>query len=173
MSHSAPVTHDVPNGYMTDRGLHILHVSIYDSIGRGPKGWWSLFQTYRARGHGSWLAVGHKLGNDPNVLPRRSVITTNVRCPTLANFPLGLAKLAGHGPKRASNCRKEGPMLTPGRASASLHHHTIRDNSSKRPFVRSCCKAIRTWSISFDSGSTDGSLENHTQVRTLASLLGE
>src|SRR5262245_5815689 len=87
MSHSAPVTHDVPNGYMTDRGLHILHVSIYDSIGRGPKGWWSLFQTHRARGHGSWLAVGHKLGNDPNVLPRRSVITTNMRCPTLDQLP--------------------------------------------------------------------------------------
>ena len=122
MSHSAPVTHDVPNGYMTDRGLHILHVSIYDSIGRGPKGWWSLFQTYRARGHGSWLAVGHKLGNDPNVLPRRSVITTNVRCPTLANFPLGLAKLAGHGPKRASNCRKEARCSPP---AARRRRYTI------------------------------------------------
>jgi glycosyltransferase involved in cell wall biosynthesis len=52
---------------MTERPLRILQVSTYDTIGGAEKVAWNLFQTYRARGYGSWLAVGHKLGNDPDV----------------------------------------------------------------------------------------------------------
>jgi glycosyltransferase involved in cell wall biosynthesis len=53
---------------MAERALCIQQVSTFDTIGGAEKVAWNLFQTYRARGHGSWLAVGHKLGNDPNVL---------------------------------------------------------------------------------------------------------
>jgi glycosyltransferase involved in cell wall biosynthesis len=53
---------------MAERALRILQVSTFDTIGGAAKVAWSLFQSYRACGYGSWLAVGHKLGNDPNVL---------------------------------------------------------------------------------------------------------
>jgi hypothetical protein len=53
---------------MSERTLHILQVSTYDTIGGAEKVAWNLFQTYRKRGHDSWLAVGQKLGNDPGVL---------------------------------------------------------------------------------------------------------
>jgi glycosyltransferase involved in cell wall biosynthesis len=50
------------------RALRILQVSTYDIIGGAERVAWGLFQAYRVRGHGSWLAVGHKLGSDANVL---------------------------------------------------------------------------------------------------------
>src|SRR6266542_2986230 len=58
---------------MITRALRILQVSTYDTIGGAEKVGWNLYQTYRERGYSSWLAVGHKLGTDPNVLliPRR------------------------------------------------------------------------------------------------------
>ena len=52
---------------MSERILRIMQVSTYDLIGGAEKVAWNLFQTYRARGHDSWLAVGQKLGNDPEV----------------------------------------------------------------------------------------------------------
>jgi glycosyltransferase involved in cell wall biosynthesis len=53
---------------MINRALRILQVSTYDTIGGAEKVACNLYQTYRERGYGSWLAVGHKLGIDPNVL---------------------------------------------------------------------------------------------------------
>jgi len=53
---------------MTDRVLRVLQVSTYDTIGGAEKVASNLFQSYRARGYDSWLAVGHKLGIDPDVL---------------------------------------------------------------------------------------------------------
>src|SRR5262245_11563282 len=50
------------------QALRILQVCTYDTIGGAERIASNLFQTYRARGYGSWLAVGHKLGIDPNVL---------------------------------------------------------------------------------------------------------
>jgi glycosyltransferase involved in cell wall biosynthesis len=50
-------------------GLGVLQVSTYDVIGGAERVAWNLFQTYRRRGHASWLAVGTKLGTDPDVLP--------------------------------------------------------------------------------------------------------
>src|SRR5947208_10982688 len=52
----------------TTRDLRILQVSTYDTIGGAERVAWNLFQAYGARGFGSWLAVGHKLGSDPDVL---------------------------------------------------------------------------------------------------------
>jgi glycosyltransferase involved in cell wall biosynthesis len=49
--------------------LRILQVSIADVLGGAEKVAWSLFRAYRARGHESWLAVGRKRGDDPDVLP--------------------------------------------------------------------------------------------------------
>ena len=48
--------------------LNILQVNTADDGGGAEKLARSLFQAYRARGYDSWLAVGHKHGNDPNVL---------------------------------------------------------------------------------------------------------
>jgi glycosyltransferase involved in cell wall biosynthesis len=46
----------------------ILQVSTCDTIGGAERVAWNLFRAYRARGIDSWLAVGHKLGRDPDVL---------------------------------------------------------------------------------------------------------
>jgi len=48
--------------------LRILQVSTMDRLGGAEKVAWDLFRTYRLQGHGSWLAVGHKRTNDPDVL---------------------------------------------------------------------------------------------------------
>ena len=50
------------------RGPAVLQVSTYDLIGGAERVAWNLFQAYRQRGHASWLAVGTKLGTDPDVL---------------------------------------------------------------------------------------------------------
>ena len=48
--------------------LNILQVNTADEGGGAEKLARSLFQAYRARGYDSWLVVGHKHGNDPNVV---------------------------------------------------------------------------------------------------------
>jgi glycosyltransferase involved in cell wall biosynthesis len=53
---------------MIKRALRILQVSTYDTSGGAEKVASNLFQSYRAGGYDSWLAVGHKLGIDPDVL---------------------------------------------------------------------------------------------------------
>jgi hypothetical protein len=49
-------------------GCAYLQVSTADIGGSAEKVAWNLFQSYRARGHGSWLAVGRKCSDDPGVL---------------------------------------------------------------------------------------------------------
>jgi glycosyltransferase involved in cell wall biosynthesis len=51
-----------------DPSLRILQVSTMDRLGGAEKVAWELFRSYRLRGYGSWLAVGHKLSMDPDVL---------------------------------------------------------------------------------------------------------
>jgi glycosyltransferase involved in cell wall biosynthesis len=51
------------------RAFGILQVTTHDIIGGAGRIAWNLFQSYRARGYGSWLAVGEKLGDDPDVVP--------------------------------------------------------------------------------------------------------
>lgn len=53
---------------MNSGQLCILQISTYDTIGGAEKVAWNLFQNYRARGYGSWLAVGDKLSDDQDVL---------------------------------------------------------------------------------------------------------
>ena len=48
--------------------LRILQVSTADMAGGAEGSAWSLFQAFRARGFSSWLAVGKKLSDDPDVL---------------------------------------------------------------------------------------------------------
>ncbi len=52
--------------------MNILQVSTADRGGGAEGSARNLFLTYRQRGHGSWLAVGRKYGDDPDVfeLPR-------------------------------------------------------------------------------------------------------
>lgn len=54
---------------MLDRPMRIFQVSTTDIGGGAEKIALNLFQSYRARGFDSWLAVGDKRGDDPNVLP--------------------------------------------------------------------------------------------------------
>ena len=56
------------NGLEAERPLRILQVSTFDINGGAEKVAWNLFQSYRARGFESWLAVGTKRGDDPNVI---------------------------------------------------------------------------------------------------------
>jgi glycosyltransferase involved in cell wall biosynthesis len=53
---------------VAERPVRILQVSTRDLRGGAEKVAWELFQTFRARGYDSWLAVGYKRSNDPNVL---------------------------------------------------------------------------------------------------------
>lgn len=52
---------------MAERIMRILQVSTMDVGGGAEKIAWNLFQSYRARGYNSWLAVGYKRSNDPDV----------------------------------------------------------------------------------------------------------
>jgi glycosyltransferase involved in cell wall biosynthesis len=56
------------NAGLVTEALGVLQVSTYDLIGGAERVAWNLFQTYRKRGYASWLAVGTKLGTDPDVL---------------------------------------------------------------------------------------------------------
>jgi len=55
---------------MTEK-LHILQVNTNETSGGAQKVAHSLFHSYRACGHASWLAVSYKLSADPDVLPIR------------------------------------------------------------------------------------------------------
>ncbi len=49
--------------------LRILQVSTVDIGGGAEKVAWDLFRSYRVLEHDSWLAVGKKRSNDPNIIP--------------------------------------------------------------------------------------------------------
>jgi glycosyltransferase involved in cell wall biosynthesis len=49
--------------------MNILQVSTTDILGGAERVASMLFQQYRSQGHGSWLAVGRKVGADRDVLP--------------------------------------------------------------------------------------------------------
>jgi glycosyltransferase involved in cell wall biosynthesis len=51
------------------RRLRVVQVSSADRRGGAEQVAWNLFDALRARGHASWLAVGEKLGSDPDVFP--------------------------------------------------------------------------------------------------------
>jgi glycosyltransferase involved in cell wall biosynthesis len=51
-----------------ERPLRILQVSTFDISGGAEKVAWNLFQAYRTRGFESWLAVGTKRSDDPDII---------------------------------------------------------------------------------------------------------
>jgi glycosyltransferase involved in cell wall biosynthesis len=51
-----------------DGNLNILQVGTSDVGGGAERVAMNLLRSYRARGHGSWLAVGHRLSEEPRVL---------------------------------------------------------------------------------------------------------
>jgi glycosyltransferase involved in cell wall biosynthesis len=53
---------------MATRKLCILQVNSYDVYGGSAKISWDLFEAYRVRGHASFLAVGNKISDDPDVV---------------------------------------------------------------------------------------------------------
>jgi glycosyltransferase involved in cell wall biosynthesis len=53
---------------MAERPMRILQVSTADILGGAEKVAWDLFHACRAHGYGSWLAVGRKCSDDPDVL---------------------------------------------------------------------------------------------------------
>jgi glycosyltransferase involved in cell wall biosynthesis len=61
------------NGAEPKRPLRILQVSTFDINGGAEKVAWNLFQAYRSGGYESWLAVGTKRGDDPNVISMPSL----------------------------------------------------------------------------------------------------
>ena len=48
--------------------VRILLVSTSDRGGGAERSAWSLFKSYAAQGHKSWLAVGHKRSDDPDLI---------------------------------------------------------------------------------------------------------
>jgi glycosyltransferase involved in cell wall biosynthesis len=68
------ITNDVQRNTMRARqlpgppSLRILQVSTADRAGGAERSAWNLFRAYRARGHESWLAVGRKCTDDPDVM---------------------------------------------------------------------------------------------------------
>ncbi len=56
----------------TDNCMRILQVSMADKAGGAEAVAWQLFQSYRRRGHGSWLAVSLKQSDDVDVLAIRN-----------------------------------------------------------------------------------------------------
>jgi glycosyltransferase involved in cell wall biosynthesis len=56
------------NGLEAERPLRILQVSTVDIAGGAEKVARNLFQAYRVRGFESWLAVGTKRSDDPNII---------------------------------------------------------------------------------------------------------
>jgi len=60
------------------RPLRILQVSHGDQGGGAQYSAWHLYRSYYSQGHKSWLAVGHKRSDDPNVF-----IIPNDRCRSL------------------------------------------------------------------------------------------
>jgi glycosyltransferase involved in cell wall biosynthesis len=58
-----------PNsGNEQSRSLNILQVGTFDVGGGAERVAVNLLRSYRARGHRSWLAVGHRRGDEPGVL---------------------------------------------------------------------------------------------------------
>jgi hypothetical protein len=77
---------------MAEDSLRILQVNTGDTGGGAQNIAWNLFQTYRRRGHRSWLAVGDKHSMDPGVVP----ITNGALTRAEACFQRGHPRRWGH-----------------------------------------------------------------------------
>jgi glycosyltransferase involved in cell wall biosynthesis len=85
--------------------LRILLVSTADTGGGAERSAWSLFKAYAAQGHQSWLAVGTKKSDDPDVLLIPNESSTNRWTRIWARMGMWLEKraAAGRGSYRLSS----------------------------------------------------------------------
>jgi glycosyltransferase involved in cell wall biosynthesis len=100
----------------TESSLRILQVSTYDTIGGAERVAWNLFRTYRTRGHASWLAVGHQLGDDPGVFPVPNREERGRWARAWCELQSRLESSAGRIPGAASLARFAGLVAKPRRA---------------------------------------------------------
>lgn len=75
--------------------MRILQISTYDKGGGAEAIAWQLFDQYRRRGHHSLLAVGEKLGDDPQVIRLSDVETGKALDSSLTNLGNWLAPYEG------------------------------------------------------------------------------
>jgi glycosyltransferase involved in cell wall biosynthesis len=99
--------------------MKILQVSTSDLAGGAERSAMNLADAYRTRGHDSWLAVGHKRGDDPNVLVLRNDRARNVIVRGIDHFRRehdpSIRRVRGLG-RLASLARN---LAEPGRALAT------------------------------------------------------
>ena len=76
--------------------MFILQVSTYDTRGGAAQVAWNLHQAYRQRGLESWMAVGKKLSDDPNVLIIPNEQTKSLLTRALLRLALSLRQLNGY-----------------------------------------------------------------------------
>jgi glycosyltransferase involved in cell wall biosynthesis len=108
------------------RDLRILQVSTADVRGGAEQVAWNLFRAYRARGYASWLAVGEKHSDDPDV----HVIPNDAARHPWARFWTGVADRLGPSGGRpaapaAALSRLAGAVAQPGRR---LDYHRGRED---------------------------------------------
>ncbi len=60
------------------QSLRILQVNSHDIFGGAEGSTTNLFRAYRSKGHASWLAVGYKYSNDPDIFLFRNDRTRNL-----------------------------------------------------------------------------------------------
>ena len=80
---------------MQQRCLRILLVSTSDVGGGAERSAWNLFKAYAARGHTSWMAVGRKLSDDPNIALIPNESCRNRWAKTWLNTAARLEPIAG------------------------------------------------------------------------------
>jgi glycosyltransferase involved in cell wall biosynthesis len=110
---------------MRNQSLRVLQVNTEDWGGGAEKVAWNLLQAFRKRGHASWLAVGHKFGDDPDVLS----IPNNQQRGTWSHFWMNLysnVESITKQPSRESKIRNFFHILAePGKALD--HYRGIED----------------------------------------------
>jgi glycosyltransferase involved in cell wall biosynthesis len=73
----------------------ILQISTGDLFGGAERVAWNLFRAYRAQGHSSWLAVGRKRSNDPDVLVLNDLSERSIPSDIVGAIGRGVARLDG------------------------------------------------------------------------------
>jgi len=103
-------------GVRNERPLRILEVSTVDIGGGAEKVAWDLFRSYRALGYESWLAVGKKRSEDPNVITISRANDENY----WSRLWLGLEK-------RLQHYEGNGRAVSPARTLLRMAAHPLRE----------------------------------------------
>jgi len=107
------------NGLRGELILRILQTSTLDFAGGAEKIAWDLFTTYRTLNHQSWLAVGTKKSQDPDVysIPSRFDTVSQIIPRSIWNLPYATYLV-----------KKTGFMINPNRMRAYLKGHEDFDH---------------------------------------------